>query len=189
MTHDERKRHDHERRDPHEYERKLHVEIKRQAKADNKHHRPTHHRPESRVERVLNHGDVGGHARDERRGLEVIEVREAHLLHVLVLRSAKPCAEAIRSAGGVTCVELARDERESGAREHEHALAEYEVEVASSHAHIDDIGHEDGDDHLERALDDHQEHADDRVAAIGTKEADDAAELMHGMPPQEQRAG
>ncbi len=119
----------------------------------------------------------------------MIEVREAHLLHVLVLRGAKPCTEAIRSAGGVTCVELARDERESGAREHEHALAEYEVEVAGSHAHIDDIGHENGNDHLERALDDHEEHAKDRVAAIRTKEADDAAELMHGMPPQEQRAG
>ena len=61
--------HDGDRHDRHhgaKHQCELRVEVKRERKADDEHHRPSHHGAKACVEGVLDHGYVGGHTRDER---------------------------------------------------------------------------------------------------------------------------
>ena len=72
---------------------------------------------------------------------------------------------------------------EQRADAHVEALLNDIGHVALGHAHVDDIGHEDGDDHLEGALDHHKQHADDGILAILAQIPHDALEFMHCAAP------
>ena len=141
-----------------------------------------------RVEGVLDNGDVGRHAGDERGGLKAVEVGEGVRLHHSEIARAQVRPQPVGRAGRKARVEEACDEGEHRTDAHVGALAEDEVEVAVGNANVDDVGHEDGDDHLKGALDDDEEHAENGVGAVAAEVTDDAAELMHGGPPGERGA-
>ena len=113
----------------------------------------------------------------------MIEVCKRVLLHALVLSGAQVRPQTVRGAGGIARIEKPGDEGEDGAYAHEHALPGDVGEVAPGNANVDDVRHEDGDDHLKGAFDDHEQNAEDGIFAVVPQIGDDASDLMHGRSP------
>ena len=139
---------------------------------------------------VLDHRDVGGEARHERRALKVVEVGEGELLQVRVLGLAQARAQAHGGAGREARVEKAQAQREERADEHSGAAPEDGGQAARHDAVVEDVGHEHGNEALERRLRGHAEHGHEEVAAIRAQVAGDEADAVHqASPPSAQAAG
>ena len=68
--------------------------------ADDERHRSAHHGAKAVADGVLNDGDVGGHARDKRAGVVVVQVAKGERLNFAILRLAQVSAQTRGHASG-----------------------------------------------------------------------------------------
>ena len=154
-----------------------------QANAHHQHHRPPDQGPQAAVDSVLQNGDVGGHAGDQRAGLKAVQVGEGKLLHPLELGLPHPGAPAVGRPGGKAGVQQAGDQGEQGAYRHLHALVDDERHIPLCHADVDDIRHEHGDEQLKGGLHQHQQAPQDHVPPVGAQIGQQPLQLVHGRSP------
>ena len=159
--------------------RELARERKSVDEAHDQIYRPAHHGAEAVTYGVLNHGDVGGHASDERAGVVVVQIAKSERLDLAILGLAQVSAQPRGDASRRACIAQAKYQRKCGAYQHIRTLQQHVVDVARGHAHIDDICHDDRDKQLERRLSSHKEHAEYGIAAVCPQIGKQNLEIAH----------
>ena len=147
--------------------------------ADDKRHGTAHHGAKAVADGVLDDGNIGGHARDERAGVVVVQIAKGERLDLAILRLAQVSAQPRGNAGGRARIAQAKHQRKCGAHQHIRTLQQHIVDVARGHAHIDDICHDDRDKQLERRLGRHKEHAEHGIAAVCPQIGKQNLEIAH----------
>ena len=148
-------------------------------KADDKRHRAAHHGAEAVTDGILDNGNVGGHARDQRAGIVVVQIAKSERLDLAILGLAQVSAQPRGDASRRACIAQAKYQRTCGAYQHIRALQQHVVDVARGHAHVDDICHDDRDKQLERRLGRHKEHAEYGIAAVYPQIGKQNLEIAH----------
>ena len=148
-------------------------------KADNERHRAAHHGAKAITDGILDDGNIGGHAGDERAGIVVVQVAKSERLNLAILRLAQVGAQARGHASGCAGIAQAQYQRKRRTHQHVRALQQHVVDVARRHAHVDDVRHDNRDKQLERRLGRHKEHAEYGVATIFPQVGKQDLEIAH----------
>ena len=96
----------------------------------------------------------------------MVKVGEAVGLHALIFRAAQLCAEAVRSAGRIAGVQEAGDESQNSAACHQKPLAKEKRQIAVRNAHVDNIRHQERDQHFKDAFHKDEDDGRDEIAAV-----------------------
>ena len=167
------------RQDDREYRSKRTRQHQRIDQADDERHGAAHHGAKAVADGVLDDGDIGGHARDERAGIVVVQIAKGERLNLAILRLAQVSAQPRGNAGRRARIAQAKYQRKCSAYQHIRALQQHIVDVARGHAHVDDICHDDRDKQLERRLGRHKEHAEHGIAAVCPQIGKQNLEIAH----------
>ena len=159
--------------------RELARERKSVDEAHDQIYRPANHGAKAIADSVLNHGDVGGHASDQRARLVFIEIAESEGLDLAVLGLAQVSAQPRGDASRRACIAQAKYQRKCGAYQHIRTLQQHVVDVARRHAHVDDICHDDRNKQFERRLGRHKEHTEYGIAAVCPQIGKQNLEIAH----------
>ena len=148
-------------------------------KADNERHRAAHHGAKAITDSILDDGNIGGHAGDERAGIVVVQVAKSERLDLAILCLAQVGAQARSHASGCAGIAQAQYQRKRRTHQHVRALQQHVVDVARRHAHVDDVRHDNRDKQLERCLGRHKEHAEYGVATVFPQVGKQDLEIAH----------
>ena len=167
----------------HEHERQARAEDESHAQPHAEHDGAADQRAQAGVDGVEQHGGVGGHAGDERRAGEAVQVGEVEFFHRRVFGAAQFRREAV----GVPCreprVQQAGDERQHRAQRHQPALVQDDAHILRGHALVDQGGHQHGDHHFKPALHHDQGHGGDQVPMVWFAVTEDQPKILHLFPP------
>ena len=147
--------------------------------ADDERHRSAHHGAKAVADGVLDDGNVGGHARDERAGVVVVQVAKGERLNLAILGLAQVSTQARGHASGCAGISQAQYQRKRGTHQHARALQQHVVNVSRGHAHVDDVGHDDRDKQLKRGLDRDEHHAENGIATVCPQIGKQDFEIAH----------
>ena len=89
---------------------------------DDERHRSAHHGTEAVADGVLDDGDVGGHAGNERAGVVVVQVAKGERLDLTILGLAQVGTQARGHTGGRAGITQAQHQRKRRAHQHARAL-------------------------------------------------------------------
>ena len=130
------------------HQRQFGVDGKGHGQGDEHHHRRAERGAHARGHRVLDGGDVAGQPRDQGGGAEFVGVGKGELLQLLKFRLADFGPQPLAGGGGEVGVPLAQRQADQGEQNHLKALHQNVAPVAVCHAHVDNLGHHQGDDQL-----------------------------------------
>ena len=109
----------------------------------------------------------------------MVEVAEGVLLHPGVLGLPDAGAEPIGGAGRIPGVQQPGDKGQHRADRHLDAGSQNLPDVPAGDADVDDVAHQNGNDHFKAALDDHQKHPQGHVPPVGAHVAQKAFQIIH----------
>ena len=183
LAHDEEEKQRQQRHEAEEDQREARVDHKAHDEAEDQHQRRAHRDAQEHHVGVLQVRHVRGHARDETRGGEFVDVREGERLHLLIHGLPDVLGKAGGRARAVAGREDAAHEREHGEQQHQSAVGEDVAQVSGLNAVVDDRGGDVGDEHLHRDLDDHKQGRENRVLLVLPHIPQQGADHGHGQPP------
>ena len=118
------------------------------------------------LEGVLDVGDVGGHAGDQARGGELVDVGEGIVLDPLEHGVAQVAGIARRGPRRAAAGRQAQQQRKGGHQQGEHAVLDDGVHIAFFDALVDDVGHQKREKNVHDGLERGQERRDDGSAPV-----------------------
>ena len=131
------------------------------------HHRGAEARPQAGGDGILNGCHVAGHAGDQGGGAEMVCIRKGELLELGKFSLAQLCPQALAAAGRKYGCALPEHQGHEGEGAHLKAPHDNIAGVAVGHTHVDDGGHDEGDDKLKYSLGHDAEDGQDTVLFVG----------------------